>query len=101
MDYFSVTVDRITSYNVCYTKLLRTSTAQNFYIWTDDIYGEWSDPVIVDQDRIDPSLYFEEGHCYFMSNGTDASGVSGIIQCEVEIESGKKLSPGKSRNNFV
>ncbi len=79
-----------------YMVTTNTSTAQNFYIWTDDIYGEWSDPVIVDQDGIDPSLYFEEGHCYFMSNGTDASGVSGIIQCEVEIESGKKLSPGKS-----
>lgn len=44
---------------------------QNFYVYTDDIYGEWSEPVIVDQDGIDPSLYFEDDTCYFISNGND------------------------------
>lgn len=26
---------------------------KNFYVYTDDIYGEWSDPIFVDQDGID------------------------------------------------
>ena len=28
---------------------------------TDDIHGEWSEPVYVQQGGIDPSLYFENG----------------------------------------
>lgn len=69
---------------------------QNFYVWTDNIYGEWSDPVFVDQGGIDPDLYFEDGKTYFMSNGTDDNGVSGIVQCEIDIVTGRKLTPSKS-----
>lgn len=69
------------------------TTHQNFYVWTDDIYGEWSDPIYVDQGGIDPSLYFEDGHTYFMSNGADDEGKGGVIQCEINIETGERLSP--------
>ncbi|MBQ8927287.1 MAG: family 43 glycosylhydrolase [Oscillospiraceae bacterium] len=65
----------------------------NFYVYTDDIHGAWSDPIYVQQDGIDPSLYFEDGHAYFMSNGTDDAGEHGIVQCEIDIATGKKLSP--------
>ena len=68
----------------------------NFYVWTDDIHGEWSEPVPVEQGGIDPSLYFEDGKAYFMSNGVDDEGVGGITQCEIDIETGKKLTPSKS-----
>ncbi len=67
----------------------------NFYVWTDDIHGEWSDPIYVEQGGIDPSLYFEDGRAYFMSNGTDDEGRSGITQCEIDIETGRKLTPSK------
>lgn len=69
------------------------TTHQNFYVYTDDIRGEWSDPIYVDQGGIDPSLLFEDGHTYFMSNGTDDEGKSGVIQCEINIETGERLSP--------
>ena len=72
------------------------STQQNFYVYTDNIYDEWSDPIYVDQDGIDPSLYFENDRCFFISNGTDDEGNSGIVQCEIEIGTGKKLSPSKT-----
>ncbi|WP_167956516.1 glycoside hydrolase family 43 protein [Anaerosporobacter faecicola] len=72
------------------------TTHQNFYVWTDDIMGEWSEPNYVDQGGIDPSLYFEDGRTYFMSNGSDEDGVPGIVQCEIEIETGKKLSKSKT-----
>ncbi len=67
----------------------------NFYVWTDDIHGEWSEPILVEQGGIDPSLYFEDDKCYFMSNGDDDEGVSGITQCEIDIETGKKLTHSK------
>lgn len=69
------------------------TTHRNFYVYTDDIYGEWSEPIEVDQGGIDPSLYFEDGRAYFMSNGSDARGISGVVQCEINIETGEKLSP--------
>jgi len=71
------------------------TTHQNFYVYTDDIYGEWSEPVYVDQGGIDPSLYFEDGHTYFMSNGSDENGRGSVIQCEIDIETGEKLTEGK------
>ncbi|UQZ37604.1 glycoside hydrolase family 43 protein [Paenibacillus sp. PK3_47] len=72
------------------------TTHQNFYVWTDDIYGEWSEPIFVDQGGIDPDLYFEDGKTIFMSNGTDDFGVGGVIQCEIDIETGRKLTPSRS-----
>lgn len=68
---------------------------KNFYVFTDDIYSEWSEPIYVDQDGIDPSLYFEDDKVYFMSNGTDDNGENGVVQCEIDIKTGKKLSSSK------
>lgn len=78
-----------------YMVTTNVSEGGNFYVWTDDIHGEWSDPIYVEQDGIDPSLYFENGHAYFMSNGTDDNGIHGIVQCEIDIATGKKLSSAK------
>jgi xylan 1,4-beta-xylosidase len=75
-----------------YMTTTNDTTHQNFYVWTDDIYGEWSEPIYVDQGGIDPSLYFEDGKAYFMSNGADDNGVGGIVQCEIDIETGRKFT---------
>lgn len=72
------------------------TTHQNFYVWTDNIYGEWSDPVYVNQGGIDPSLFFEDDKVFFISNGCDDCGVPGIVQCEINIETGEKLTPSKT-----
>ena len=79
-----------------YMVTTNNTTGQNFYVCTDDIYGEWSEPIYVDQGGIDPSLYFEDGRAYFMSNGCDDYGVTGIAQCEIDIETGKKLCKSRS-----
>lgn len=71
------------------------TTQENFYIYTDDIHGEWSDPITVDQGGIDPSLLFDDGHVYFISNGTDEHGVGSVIQCEIDVQTGHKLTPSK------
>lgn len=79
-----------------YMTTTNDTTRQNFYVWTDDIYGEWSEPVYVAQGGIDPDLYFEDGKAFFMSNGTDDNGIGGIVQCEIDIETGGKLTPSRS-----
>lgn len=76
-----------------YMVTTNVSSMGNFYVWTDDIHGEWSEPIRVQQGGIDPSLYFEDGRTYFMSNGDDDQGISGVTQCEIDIETGAKLSP--------
>ena len=78
-----------------YMVTTNVSEGGNFYVWTDDIHGEWSEPIYVEQDGIDPSLYFEDGRAFFMSNGTDDNGEHGIVQCEIDIATGKKRSPVK------
>lgn len=71
------------------------TTHRNFYITTDDIYGEWSEPITVEQDGIDPSLLFDGDKVYFLSNGSDDEGRHGVVQCEIDIKTGKKLSKSK------
>lgn len=78
-----------------YMTTTNNSTQQNFYVYTDDIYGEWSDSIYVDQDGIDPSLFFEDEKAYFMSTGYDDFGGHGIVQCEINIETGEKLTSSK------
>lgn len=72
------------------------TTHKHFYVYTDDIRGEWSEPITVDQNGIDPSLYFEDGHAYFISNGSDDNGVPGVVQCEIDIATGRKLTPSRT-----
>lgn len=79
-----------------YMVTTNTSVAQNFYVTTNNIYSEWSDPIFVEQDGIDPSLLFDGDHTYFISNGTDDNGNNGITQCEIDIKTGKKLTPSKT-----
>ncbi len=65
---------------------------KNFYLSTNDIYGEWSEPIFVDQEGIDPSLLFDGDKVYFTSNGEDENHEPCILQCEIDIETGKKLT---------
>jgi len=71
------------------------TTHRNFYVYTDDIYGEWSEPITVDQGGIDPSLLFDGDHVYFIINGADDEGEGGVVQCEINIETGEKRTKSK------
>jgi xylan 1,4-beta-xylosidase len=62
----------------------------NFFVHTDDINGEWSDPVFIKQGGIDPSLFFDEGNVYMMSTGD-----GGIQQSLIDIRTGKSVSKPK------
>ena len=63
----------------------------NFMVTSRDPSGPWSDPVWLEQQGIDPSLYFEEGKCFMVSN---PGGV--ITLCEIDPSTGATLSPSKA-----
>lgn len=62
----------------------------NFMVTATDPAGPWSEPIALEQQGIDPSLYFEDGKCYMVSN---PNGV--ITLCEIDPVTGATLSPGK------
>jgi alpha-N-arabinofuranosidase len=79
-----------------YMTTTNVTAGGNFYVYTDDIYGEWSEPIWVKQEGIDPSLYFEEGRAYFMSNGLDGDGKSAILQTEIDLITGNLIGETKA-----
>ncbi len=68
---------------------------QNFIVYTDDINGEWSEPVLLDQVGIDPSLFWDDdGRCYYVGTHFDSQG-QGIGQFELNPDTGERLSETK------
>ena len=63
----------------------------NFLVTTKNPRGAWSNPVWLKQQGIDPSLYFEDGKCYMVSNPSDH-----ITLCEIDPSTGKQLTESKS-----
>ena len=52
----------------------------NFIVWTDDPYGEWSDPVFIDLPGIDSSLFFDDDGKVYYTGAFD----NGIFMSELE-----------------
>lgn len=63
---------------------------RNFLVHTTDPMGEWSEPVWLEQGGIDPSLYFEDGKCYMVSNPDGYMALA-----EIDPKSGKQLTPSR------
>ncbi len=58
----------------------------NFFVYADDPAGEWSEPIWIEQDGIDPSFLFDDdGKIYYTSTCP-----GGIQQCEIDIRTGKE-----------
>ena len=60
----------------------------NFFVTAKDPAGPWSNPVWLDQGGIDPSLFWEDGKCYLVSN-PDVM----IKLCEIDTTTGEQLTP--------
>lgn len=58
----------------------------NFLVHTTDPARGWSEPVWLEQGGIDPSLYFEDGRCWMVSN---PDGM--IMLCEIDPLTGRRL----------
>ncbi|MCL2841031.1 MAG: glycoside hydrolase family 43 protein [Defluviitaleaceae bacterium] len=78
-----------------YMVTTNTTKIGNFYVYAKDPAGEWSDPILVDQDGIDPSLYFDDdGTAHFISNARDRSVYkSGFLMAPIHMKTGKFLKP--------
>jgi alpha-N-arabinofuranosidase len=62
----------------------------NFLVTAKNPAGPWSEPVWLEQGGIDPSLYFEDGKCYMVSNPDNT-----IVLCEIDPVTGKQLTQGR------
>ena len=67
---------------------------KNFYVTSTNPAGPWSEPIVVDQNGIDPSLFFDDdGKAYFQTNrGHSFSDERAIYQSEIDIKTGRRLS---------
>ena len=54
-------------YLVCTNVCASEGVEGNFLIWTDDITGEWSDPIWLDTPGIDPTIFADDdGQTYYL-----------------------------------
>jgi xylan 1,4-beta-xylosidase len=66
----------------------------NFYVSATKPEGPWSDPIWVDNESFDPSLFFDDdGKVYYTRRGK-----KGIVQSEIDLNTGKLLNPLKMIN---
>ena len=63
----------------------------NFMVTAKDPKGPWSEPLWLEQQGIDPSLWFEDGKCYMVSNPDNT-----IMLCEIDPKTGKQLTKSKA-----
>lgn len=70
------------------TNMFQKKDQGNFYVWTDDITGEWSDPIFLDNPGIDPSFFFDDdGRTYYIGTSDNK-----IYVREIDLSTGKALS---------
>lgn len=61
----------------------------NFFVWTDDIFGEWSEPVWIDREWFDPSFLFDDDGTVYYTRRTETA----IAQARIDITTGHLLDP--------
>lgn len=70
-----------------------THRGGNFLVHAPDVRGPWSDPVWIDHDGIDPSLFWDQdGKVYYTGTWIDETGRQGIGQFQIDVSTGAKLS---------
>lgn len=69
-------------------------TFRNFYVWAENPEGPWSEPVWLEWEGIDPSLFFDEdGRTYITgTNSFERVEEPGIYQALLDLETGCLLS---------
>lgn len=69
------------------TKKGRFYNTNNYVVWTDDLYGEWSDPVYLNSIGFDPSLFHDSDGKKYLVNMIN--GFKGITVQELNPETMK------------
>lgn len=62
----------------------------NFFVTAKDPAGEWSDPVWLESEGIDPTIYFEGDKAYLLSNPRNCIWIN-----EIDLKTGKSLNAAK------
>jgi len=84
---------------VFYMITTNVSSGGNFYVYTNDPRGEWSDPVYVNQPGIDPDLFFDEdGTVYVTSSSSNDITGPGIYQSRIEFRNAHSYGRGPAGN---
>jgi len=65
--------------------------SENFMVTATDPRGPWSEPIWLEQGGIDPSLYFENGKCYMVSNPDNT-----ITLCQIDPVTGRRLTKSRA-----
>lgn len=69
------------------TNMLQNKDQGNFYVYTSDPAGEWSDPIFLDTPGIDPSFFFDDDDKdYYVGTGDGK-----IYVVEIDLKTGKML----------
>ncbi len=70
------------------------SVRKSFIVWADDPKGPWSEPIYIEGLRgYDPSLFFDDDEkVYLTAASFPGVGPEGILQAEIDIETGKLLN---------
>ncbi|MBQ7359482.1 MAG: family 43 glycosylhydrolase [Lachnospiraceae bacterium] len=75
------------------TKKGRFYNTHNYVVWSDDIYGPWSEPVYLNSIGFDPSLFHDsDGRKYLVNM---INGFKGILVQELEPETMKLIGERK------
>lgn len=69
------------------TNMLVPKDGGNFFVYSDDPAGEWSDPIFLDTPGIDPSFFFDEdGRDYYIGTADNQ-----IYIVEIDLNTGKMI----------
>ncbi len=76
------------------TTLVHSGSFRNFYVTAKDPAGPWSEPVYVEQNGIDPSLFFtDDGRVFLQINrGMTFNMPRAIYQSEIDVATGRLIS---------
>lgn len=66
----------------------------NFIVHTTDPFKEWSDPIFIDRNGIDPSIYWENDRTYIQLSSFKDTG-NEIEQLEIDLQTGDILTESK------
>ncbi len=75
---------------VFYMTTTNVTAGGNFIVTAQDPAGPWSDPVLVAQEGIDPSMFFDEDGSVLYT-----TSAGGALQSRVDVRTGKLLSEPK------
>jgi alpha-N-arabinofuranosidase len=79
---------------VFYMITTNMSRGGNFYVTARDPAGPWSDPIWVDKNVFDPSLFFDDDGKVYYTRRADWE-LGGTQQAEIDIATGRLLAPLK------